>query len=325
MRVLRDLSDEQLPIGVISVNEGKYENIVTVAAVNWTGVWGDKSANLAKIKEVSVEAANAGVNIIAFPELALSGYECSAEIRSEKKPCKMHTDAAETIPGPATEELADLAKKQGIYILFGMPEQDPENAYFHYNTVAIVGPEGIVGKCRKINLSMPPIWTEKMCFAPGNNLPVFETSYGPIGVLVCKDFWKVPELTRILYLKGARIVFNIAASPSGRGGSDLMKYITCSRASENIIYIVSCNHVGKEMNASYYGCSTIAGPSYPRMAKIIAQGSRDYEEVVTATLNLNLLQQWDKKASPKDEINWDIVVKEYNKLLFKNTLKETTK
>jgi len=76
-----------------------------------------------------------------FPELALSGYECSEEAHKEHKPCSMHTETAETIPGPSTLEVDRVAKDLGVYVLFGMPERDKNDPKLHYNSVAVIGPE----------------------------------------------------------------------------------------------------------------------------------------------------------------------------------------
>lgn len=240
----------------------KYEKVVTVSAVNFNPVWGDKAANLEKIKRMVTQAAQIGSNIIAFPELALSGYECGEEARRDKKPCAMHVAAAETIPGPSTEEIAKLTKELGVYVLLGMPERDAKDPDVRYISVAVIGPEGILGRYRKIAVAPPPIWTEQLCgFKPGNELPVFETRYGPIGVQICAAFWIIPEYTRILCHKGARIIFNCTGSNVGPGKIERMPQVTSTRGNESFVYAVSANLVGKERTISYYGHSCIAGVS----------------------------------------------------------------
>ena len=110
----------------------KYDHeTVSVACVNFHPAWGDKAANLAKMKTFVTDAAKQGNNIIVFPELALSGYECSEDAGGEKKPCRMHTDLAEAIPGPSTNEMSALAKKLDVYVIFGLPEQDKKNSATH--------------------------------------------------------------------------------------------------------------------------------------------------------------------------------------------------
>lgn len=298
---------------VIPKEYEKYEKMVTIACINWSGKWGDKTANLQKMKAKVTEASKIGASIICFPELALSGHECGEEARRDKKPCSMHIETAETIPGPSIGEIARLAKELGVYVILGMPEKDGKDPNVRYITAAIVGPEGVIGRYRKVNLAPAPIWTEPICFSPGNELPVFETRYGPIGIQQCMDFWKAPECSRILYLKGARIIFNLAGSSAGPGKSEFMTQVTGCRAIESQIYTASCNHVGKERTLSYYGHSTIAGTSYPRLNKIFAQGG-DTEEIVCATLNFESLHQWDNAMNLKKDINWKLIATEYEKL-----------
>lgn len=292
----------------------KYERVVTVSAVNFNPIWGDKAANLEKMKKTVATAAAIGSNIIAFPELALSGYECGEETRRDKKACAMHLAAAETIPGPSIEEMAKLAKELDVYVLFGMPEQDANDPDVRYVTVAVVGPEGIIGRYRKIAVAPPPIWTETLCgFKPGSELPIFETRYGPIGVQICAAFWIIPEYTRILAHKGARLIFNCTGSNNGPGKIERMPQVTSTRGNESFVYAISANLVGKEKTISYYGHSCIAGASFPRGTQTFAEGG-ETEEIVTATLSFDNLHFWWAAADPKKLINLELVASEYAKL-----------
>ncbi len=291
-----------------------YEKKVTVAAVNWKGEWGNKAANLEKIKTKIREATQLGVNMVCFPELALNGCECGEEAERNQKPCSMHMETAETIPGPSTEEIAKLAKELGVYVIFGMTERDAKDPDTRYNAAVVVGPEGILGSYRKLHLSPPPIWTEFFCFTRGSELPIFETRYGLIGVQICADFWTYPELCRILSLKGARIIFNPTGSAAHPGKIDMMTYLTAARGKENEVYTVSANHVGKERTFSYYGHSTIAGTAFPRFCKVFAQGEYD-EEIVSATLNFEALAFARETFQIKEKGNWKLIVNEYQKII----------
>ena len=291
----------------------KYEKMVTISAVNFNPTWGDPAANLKKIKTTVSLASKLGANIIAFGELALSGYECGEEARSEEKPCAMHTEVAETIPGPSTIEIAKVAKDLGVYVLIGMTERDEKDAKVHYNSVAVSGPEGLLGRYRKLHLSLPPTYTEQFCFRRGNELPVFETKYGPIGVQICQDFWVFPELTRILWLKGSRLIFNCTASAAGPGRTEFMTHETSCRATENFVYAISANLVGKERTISFYGHSTIAGPAYPSFTNIFAQGG-DREEIVTATLSFERLHYFTNLIDFKKIRNSELILDEFRKL-----------
>lgn len=291
----------------------KYESTVTLAAVNWKGEWGNKAANLEKIQEKVREAARQGVNMLCFPELALTGYKCGEEARQERKPCTMHIGAAETIPGPATEEIARLAKELDIYVILGMPERDAEDPDVRYISAAVIGPEGILGRYRKIHLATPPVWTEYYCFKTGSELPLFETRYGPVGVQICADFWMYPELSRILALKGARIIFHPTGSAAGPGKIDMMKYVPADRGRLTQAYIVTCNHAGKERKASYCGHSTIAGPGSPYYFGPLAQG-KEGEDLVYTTVNFQDLASAQDIYRVKEAGNWKLIASEYQKI-----------
>jgi len=291
----------------------KYEKAVTLAAVNWHGEWGNKKANLEKMKAKMREAAQLGVNMLCFPELALSGYECGEEARKTEQPCAMHAEAAETIPGPATEEIAKLARELDMYVIFGMPEKDARDPKVQYIAAAVVGPEGLLGSYRKLHLAPPPVWLEYYCFKPGNDLPLFETRYGPIGIQMCADFWMYPELSRILALRGARIIFNPTGSAVAPGKIDMMINNSTTRGQETQTYIVSCNHVGKERTTAYYGHSTIAGPGFPKFFKTLARGE-DIEEIVWATVSFETLAQARRIFRVREAGNWELISREYRKI-----------
>jgi predicted amidohydrolase len=161
---------------------------------------------------------------------------------------------------------------------------------------------------RKIHLSPPPLFSETKIFTSGNELPVFETRYGLVGIQICRDFWLFPELSRILALKGVRIIINTTASPSGADRPFYMRQQTGCRATENMVYAASSNMVGKEVNISYYGHSCILGPNMPKMASIFAEGGEG-EEIVSATLNMERLRlfhealAWDNKDYRLDLIS----------------------
>ena len=270
---------------------------VSVACVNFNPVWGNKAANLAKMKAFVTEAAKQGNNIIVFPELALSGYECSEDAGDEKKSCRMHSELAEPIPGPSTEEISVLAKKLDVYIIFGMPEQDLKNPAVRYISSVVIAPQGILGAYRKLHLAPWPRFTESHCFSPGDEVPVWQTRYGTIGVLICYDFYFFPELARIMALKGANLLVNTTASASGPGKAYYIVQQTGSRATENLVYAASANLVGEERTKTYYGHSVIAGPHHPKPAHVFAEGG-ETEEIVSATLSFPRLNAY------RDLLDW---------------------
>lgn len=270
---------------------GTYQKTVSIACINFNTLWGDQTATLEKMKWYIEEAAKQGNDIVVFPESALCGFECDEEGTTQRKPCAMHRDAAETIPGPSTEEIARLASALDIYVVFGMAEQDKHNPNVHYNASVVISPEKILGAYRKVTLSPPPLFSESFCSTPGEELPIFETEFGPIGVQICYDFLLMPELSRILALKGARLIINTTASPSGPWKPYFLAQQTGARASENLIYCASANQVGKGRVTSFAGGSVIAGPLGTQLAFVYAQASDHSEEMVSATLDFERLER----------------------------------
>ena len=290
-----------------------YEETVSLACINFHTEWGDKAANVAKMKTFTTDAAKQGNNIIIFPELALSGYECSENIGPEKKSCKMHQELAEAIPGPSTEEMAGLAKELDVYIIFGMPEQDKKNPATRYISSVVIAPEGILGAYRKLHLAPWPRFTESLCFFPGDEVPVWQTRYGNIGVLICYDFYFFPELARIMALKEAILLVNTTASASGPGKPYYLVQQTGSRATENLVYAASANLVGKERTKTYYGHSVIAGPHHPSPAYVFAEGG-EAEEIVSATLSFPRLSAYRELLDWKKGRQSQLINKEMNEV-----------
>ena len=198
-------------------------------------------------------------------------------------------------------------------MVLGMPEQDKTNPKVRYISAPLIGPEGVIGVYRKLHLGPLPIWTENICFVPGNEVPVFETRYGPVGILICADAWRFPEISRILTLKGARLIINSAANTAGPGKTDFVANMTAVRATENYVYFATAAMVGKERTLSYQGYSTIAGPAFPRVMHIYAMAG-DSEEIASATLSFERLHQWTARHDWKKERRSELISEEFAKL-----------
>ncbi len=311
-----------------------YEKTVTLGAVNFTCVPGDKAANLAKIETNMREAASQGVEILAFPEEALTGCGGCTPCREGATECDYHADLAETVPGPSTERVAELARELDLYVAFGLIERDARDPRILYNASAFVGPEGIQGTYRKLHLGTLPWVTEGITFEPGKSLPIFETRFGPVGVIICYDFWFNPEPTRLLALKGARVILNTCASFDGPHKRENMVAVTCTRAQENFVYAVSANQVAgsdrpesyaagavdEGRSGNYAGNSLIAGPDFPAFARPYGVAGPS-EELISATVSFEKLHRWenifpwrDWRAHRLSETS-ELIASEYTKLI----------
>lgn len=285
------------------------QDLVTVATVNFSPVFGDAKRTLDKMTSNVVEAAAQGADLVVFPELALLGAGSCEECSALEAACETHQRLAETVPGPSSQVLADLAREHDLYIVYGLHEQDAADPTKLYNAAAVVGPEGELGSYRKVHLGEPPWVTEGLTFTPGTSLPLFPTRFGPVGVQICYDFWFNPELTRLLALKGARLIACPVGSFAAPGRDESMRTSALSRAQENLVHVVVSNSVGgpgsgetgysgaaltEELRPVHYaGHSMIAGPAFPRFGRLVAEAGA-LEEIVVATVNLEQQDRFQK-------------------------------
>lgn len=243
------------------------KDIVNVSVVNFHPIWGEKERNLKRIEEYIECEARKGNQVIVFPELCLTGYDDEdtdgfglGHGNNQKMEIweKMQFRAAEEIPGPSSERVAAVTRKYGVYAAFGMTEKKAETPDVVYNSVAVCGPEGVIGSYQKIHI--PP--GEMYWAAPGETPLLFDTPWGPVGVQICFDAYFFPEITRYYRAKGARLLLNCTAL----AGGDIVRYPMCSREIENsayinTMYIASSNLCGKDKYSSFLGGSSIIGPS----------------------------------------------------------------
>ena len=277
------------------------QDLVTVAAVNFSPVSGNASATIEKMAAHIDEAAAQGVDLIVFPEGALLGCHSCSACRELGAPCEACRSSAETVPGPSSDALAKLARDRNLYVVFGLPERDARDPLRLYNAAAVVGPDGLLGTYRKVHLGEPPWVTEGITFTPGTTLPLFPTRFGPIGIQICYDFWFNPELSRILALKGARLIVVPVGSFDSPGRAEGMRATALARAQENLLHVVVSNSVGgpgergegysgraltEALRPEFYaGHSMIVGPAFPRFGVVMAEAGSS-EEMIVSTINL---------------------------------------
>jgi beta-ureidopropionase len=182
-----------------------------------------------------------------------------------------------------------LAKKHQMVLV--VPIYEVEMTGVYYNTAAVIDADGrYLGKYRKHHIPHchPGFW-EKFYFAPGNaGYPVFDTRYARVGVYICYDR-HFPEGARILGLNGAEIVFNPSATVAGLS-EYLWELEQPAHAVANAYFVAAINRVGTEKPweiGEFYGKSYFCNPR----GKIVAQASRDKDELLVADLNLDEIQQ----------------------------------
>ena len=213
-----------------------------------------KKENLQKIEEFTVKAKEQAADLVIFPELSLTGYVLHDQIY----------ELAETIPGPSTKRIEDLAKKTGMHIIFGMPELSEKTKATIFNTAVFVGQKGFIGKYRKMYLPTHSVFEEKRYFRSGYQTATFNTPIGNIGLFICYDIF-FPEICRLTRLKGAELMVCISASPAVRRG--YFEILTAARALENTAFLAYVNLAGVEDGLQFWGGSRLVSPTGAPLAK----------------------------------------------------------
>lgn len=244
-----------------------------VAAAQFATRLLDPAANLAAMNACLERAAAQGVEFIAFPECALSGYALTPDEAMRW---------AEPIPGPSTEALARSCNRRGLLAVVGLLEQHPDGMLF--NSAALIGPAGVIGVYRKTHL--PCLGVDRY-LACGDDLPgPFPLPGGRLGLLICYDL-RLPEPARVLALAGAQLIVVPTAWPST--ARLYAEHLARTRAAENGVFLLAANHVGEERGTRYLGNSLIIGPD----GEVLQQAGEDEDALLVADIDL---PQADRKA-----------------------------
>lgn len=275
---------------------------VTLALVQQTCST-DLANNLKKTIDGIRAAAQQGAQLVLLQELHATHYFCQQESAENFK-------FAEPIPGPSSDQFAQLAAELNIVIVASIFERRTAGIY-HNTAIVLDGQRGIVGTYRKMHIPDDPGYYEKYYFTPGDYEPglhgfePIDTSVGRLGIMICWDQW-FPEAARLMTLAGAELLLYPTAigwdkqDDKTEQHKQLDAWLTVQRshAITNGLPVAACNRTGFEpgepQNAGiqFWGSSFIAGPQ----GEILAQAATDEEAVIIAkidfTQNENVRQAW---------------------------------
>jgi N-carbamoylputrescine amidase len=227
---------------------GGKETLIKLAGIQIT-CSEEKERNIEKAVRFTKIAIEKGAQIICFQELFTTHW-------FPREMNKRFFSLAEKADGLTIATMRRLAKEYGVVLICPIFEIE-ENSF--YNSAIVLDVDGeILGSYRKIHVPQIPLWEERYYFSSGNHgFPVFETKFAPIGIQICWDNF-FPEGSRILALKGAKILF----SPTAAAFAPQRRWETVisGNAIANGVYIFRVNRVGSEEKQDFYGKSFCISP-----------------------------------------------------------------
>lgn len=248
-----------------------------VATVQMTTDDRDKARVVDKVLGMIDEAGAQGADLIVLPEVWTGlGYADAFPFEA----------MAEPIPGPTTDKLSARARRHGAMIVGSLYERAADGR--HFNTAPFIDRDGaILGCYRKTHLfdaqnrtDIPPGMMESKKVSAGDELPVYDTHAGKIGVFVCSDL-RFPEIARVEALKGAQILVCCSAFLSPR--LDHWEFFLRARACENQVFIVASGQYAQEpaSGVGFVGRSCVVDPW-----GVIVAMAPDRECVTVTTIDL---------------------------------------
>jgi N-carbamoylputrescine amidase len=238
------------------------------------------------------EAGRSGARLVCLPELFRTQYFC------QREDIKFF-DLAESIPGPTTARLGEIARELQLVIVAPIFERRAPGVY--HNSAAVIDATGdLAGVYRKMHIPDDPAYYEKFYFTPGDlGFNAFVTAVGSVGTLICWDQW-YPEGARLVSLHGAVVLLYPTAigwhphekEAHGTAQLDAWRTVQRGHAIANGVYVGAVNRTGHEEMAGsspgieFWGSSFIADP----FGIVIAQASTEKEEILLAEIDPEYLE-----------------------------------
>ncbi len=248
---------------------------------------GDLQGNGRKIMEVIGQALDVGADLVAFPELALTGYPPEDLLL---RPSFIEDNLA------ALREVAQTAR--GITAVVGFADMQDDI----YNAAAVLHQGEIAGVYHKIYLPNYGVFDEDRYFQKGRECPIYELNGTAFGINICEDLWYPGDPTRAQCLQGgAQLIVNISSSPFHAGKRDLRYRMLATRAWDYSTFIAYVNLVGGQDELVFDGGSMVVN----ERGDVIA-AARSFEEdllVVDLSLDELVLQRLHDPRRRKEKLD----------------------
>ncbi len=233
--------------------------------------------NLDRAIELMRRARNEGAQLVLFGEMYLNGYRSDETLK--------YYPTVLAPPDRYVEDFIRVARELDIFLGMGICRQAclPQGGLF--NSAMVVGPAGVIGWYDKVHLGTFPISNgryamEGAFWRPGKTYRVIETPLGRLGFQICRDM-RFPEASRVLALKGAEIIVNLAAAVEE--ALESWDYFARARAAENLSWFVMASVVGTQKDIRLFGGSRIVNP----YGEVIARAHDNQEDLIVQEIDLD--------------------------------------
>ena len=238
---------------------------VGIAQINSTV--GDFSGNTKKIMQSIDQAKSLGVDLLTFPELAITGYP-PEDLLLKPQFIKQNRESLNKI----------IEHSSGIVVVVGFVDSDGDI----YNAAAVLYDKKLVGVYHKFYLPNYGVFDENRYFQAGREYPVFIIYGIGMGITICEDMWYEAGPAIIQAYAGARVLINISASPYYAGKGLFRERMLATRASDSVAVVVHNNLVGGQDELVFDGNSLIVNEK----GEVIARGRQFEEDFVVADLDV---------------------------------------
>jgi len=267
---------------------------VGIAQINSTV--GDLSENTRKILESIDQAKSLGVDLLTFPELAITGYP-PEDLLFKPQFIKQNKESLNKI----IEHSSDIA------VVVGFVDSDGDI----YNAAAVLYNKKLVGVYHKFYLPNYGVFDEDRYFQAGREYPVFIIYGIGMGITICEDMWYEAGPAIVQAYAGATVLINISASPYHAGKGLFRERMLATRASDSLAIVVHNNLVGGQDELVFDGSSLIIN----ERGEVIARGKQFEEDFVVTDLDMeSVLRSQLRDPRRRKETPW-----------VKEKLKEATK
>ncbi|MGQ0665650.1 MAG: NAD+ synthase [Nitrospiraceae bacterium] len=255
-----------------------------IAMVQMDPTVGDLHGNARRITTRLREAKQAKADLVAFPELAITGYPPEDLLLKPQFVEDNRAALAEVIR--ACDGLVAVVGYvgQGDHAGHRSSRQSIVSAGRHelYNTVALIANRRLIGSYRKWFLPNYGVFDESRYFHPGRKLPLLTVNGTTIGVNICEDIWLPEGPTRRQASAGAEVIVNVNASPFHVGKRQSREQMLATRARENGVIVTYTNAVGGQDELVFDGNSVVLDQD----GDVIARGRAFEEDLLVVDLDI---------------------------------------